>query len=147
MANLSVSDRLDIIELANKLFMYTDAQMWEKLLKEVFTEEIWFDMVSMGAGPAQRITAEAVCEMWRQGFTNLDSVHHQAGHYLIEARGADAEIYGYAVATHYKKEAIKGHTRSFTGSYELKATKGANGWRLSKFKYNLKFSDGNLTLE
>ena len=147
MANLNDSDRLEIIELANKLFMYTDAQQWNKLLAEVFTEEIWFDMASMGAGPAQRIASEAVCDMWKQGFVNLDSIHHQAGHYLIEGRGADADIYAYAIATHFRKAAKNGHTRSFTGSYEMRASRTTKGWRLSKFKYNLKFSDGNLTLE
>jgi hypothetical protein len=34
-----------------------------------------------------------------------------------------------------------------TGSYDLKAQQTANGWRLIQFKYNLKYADGNLTLE
>ena len=147
MANLTVADKQEITELANKLFMYTDARQWDKLLKEVLIEEIWFDMASMGAGPAQRLSATEICDMWRQGFTDLDGVHHQAGHYLIEPRGADVEIFAYAVATHYKKSAKNGNTRSFTGSYEMKAIKESRGWRLSKFKYNLKFSEGNLTME
>ena len=48
---------------------------------------------------------------------------------------------------HYKKATIKGHTRSFVGSYDLKAMRTSDGWRLSGFKYNLKFTDGNTTLE
>ena len=46
-----------------------------------------------------------------------------------------------------KKGASKGNTRSFTGSYDLKAEKTNRGWRLSQFKYNLKFIDGNVDME
>ena len=147
MAKLTLADKQDLTELANKLFMYTDARLWDQLLDEVFVEEVWFDMSSLGAGPPQRYAATEICDMWKQGFSGLDAVHHQAGHYLMEARGEEAEIFGYAVASHYKKNAKKGHTRTFTGSYELRARKMPKGWRISKFKYNLKFIDGNAELE
>jgi hypothetical protein len=48
---------------------------------------------------------------------------------------------------HHKKSATKGSTRSFVGSYDLKAVYGNNGWRLKAFKYNLKFVDGNINLD
>jgi hypothetical protein len=74
-----VNSKIELTELANKLFMYTDAQQWDLLLSEVFT-----DTVELG------------------------------------------------------------NTRSFTGSYELKALETNNGWRISQFKYNLKFAEGNI---
>jgi hypothetical protein len=61
--------------------------------------------------------------------------------------GDKATIYGYAVAYHYKKAAVKGQSRSFIGSYDLEALRTDDGWRLSQFKYNLKYIDGNATLE
>jgi len=133
----------ELSQLANKLFMFTDAQQWQKLLDEVFVEEIWFDMSSIGAGQPKNIKAKALCEMWRQGFVGLDAVHHQAGHYIIEVNQINALIFGYAVAFHYKKSALNGKTRSFVGSYDLAAIRTDRGWRLSSFKYNLKFIDGN----
>jgi len=132
----------ELSQLANKLFMFTDAQQWQKLLDEVFVEEIWFDMSSIGAGQPKNIKAKALCEMWRQGFVGLDAVHHQAGHYIIEVNQINALIFGYAVAFHYKKSALNGKTRSFVGSYDLAAIRTDRGWRLSSFKYNLKFIDG-----
>ena len=136
-----------ITELANKLFMYTDAQQWALLLQEVFTLDVWFDMSSIGGGEPLLLPAVAICDMWKQGFTGLDAVHHQAGQYLITIHENTADIYGYAIASHYKKSATKGQTRLMVGSYDLKAEQMPEGWRLTQFKYNLKYTDGNATLE
>ncbi|HEY1870383.1 MAG TPA: nuclear transport factor 2 family protein [Chitinophagaceae bacterium] len=144
MTNQEVSDKIELTELANKLFMYTDAQEWKKLLAEVFVHEIWFDV---GNGEPKILHATEICEKWREGFIGLDAVHHQAGQYLITSKNDTADIYGYAVALHYKKVAAKGNSRTFIGSYDLKAIRTEKGWRLSQFKYNLKFIDGNTTLE
>jgi hypothetical protein len=146
MPDKQLADKIELIELSNKLFMYVDAQQWGKVLNEVFAENVWFDMTSAG-GEAKKLSAEDVCEIWRQGFIGLDAVHHQAGHYLITVNGDNADIYGYAMATHYKKAASKGNSRMFVGSYDLRALKSVKGWRLSQFKYNLKYIDGNISLE
>ena len=143
----SVEEKLLLTELANKLFMYTDSRDWQKLIDEVFTEYVDFDMSSAGAGPAKNLKAAEICKTWKQGFHGIDAVHHQAGHYIVTLNESTAEIYAYAVASHYKKSAIKGNTRSFVGSYNLQATTTTEGWRLSGFKYNLKYIDGNTRLD
>jgi len=145
--NSLIGDKIELTELANKLFMYTDAHQWNLLESEVFTEIVEFDMQSISGQPPQQMKASEICNLWKNGFKGIDVVHHQGGHYLIKVENDGADIYGYAVATHYKKEATKGNTRSFTGSYDLKAIKTMHGWRLTHFKYNLKFSDGNVALE
>src|SRR4029077_20783006 len=134
-------------ELANKLFMYADARQWQQMLDEVFTDRVWFDMGSAGGGAPSEMPAAAICQAWREGFSQLDAVHHQAGHYLVTLDGDEATVYGYSVASHYKKSATKGQTREFVGSYDLKAKRTPEGWRLSQFKYNLKYIGGNATLE
>jgi hypothetical protein len=143
----TLADKLELQELANKLFMYTDNKQWDLLKEEVFTTNVWFDMKSAGAGEPSSIKASAICEMWAKGFEGLDAVHHQAGHYLVNADESSADIFAYAVALHYKQAATKGKSRSFVGSYDLKAVRLDKGWRLNQFKYNLKFIDGNAMLE
>ena len=143
----TIADKIELTELANKLFMYCDARQWNKLLAEVFTKFIWFDMNSAGAGEPSNISAETVCKMWSDGFIGIDEVHHQAGHYLISLQENNADIYAYAVATHFKKVAVKGNTRTLVGSYDLKAEKLPLGWRLTQFKYNLKYIEGNASME
>lgn len=147
MTQQQLADKMELTELANKLFMYCDAQQWSLLQMEVFVPEIWFDVSSGGAGEPRAMKASDVCQLWSDGFADIDSVHHQAGHYLISVEGDKADIFGYAVATHYKKETTRGHTRTFVGSYDLKATRMMNSWRLTQFKYNLKYIDGNIAME
>ena len=142
-----VSDKLEITELTNKLFMYADALKWQQLQDEVFAKEVFFDMSSAGGGKAATMTSNDICEIWRQGFEGLDAIHHQAGHYLINVNGDLSDINGYAVAMHYKKAATKGNTRTFVGSYDLRAKRTPKGWRLIQFKYHLKYLDGNIALE
>lgn len=142
-----IVDKIELTELANKLFMYCDAKQWDKMLAEVFTPAIWFDASSLGAGEPHSMEAKDVCNMWNEGFADLDAIHHQAGHYLINVQGDKADIYGYGIALQYKKAATKGNTRTFVGSYDLRAERTGNGWRLSQFKFNLKYMEGNMSLE
>ena len=140
------SEREQIVEVVNKLFIYTDYQKWDKLLNEVFTANILFDMSSLGQ-EIKTIPAKEVCEIWQKGFEGLDSVNHLAGNYLVTINGETADVFAYATATHYKNSAIQGKTREFIGSYDLHLMQMVQGWRIDVFKYNLKFMDGNLELK
>jgi hypothetical protein len=138
----------ELIELANKLFIYTDYQRWDKLLSDVFTETVTFDMSSLGAGESKELTAKAICEMWKTGFAGIDSVHHQSGNFLVSFRADDsADIFCYAIAIHFKNAATQGKTREFVGSYDLHAVFTDEGWRLDSFRYNVKFVSGNAELK
>ncbi|MCB0749802.1 MAG: hypothetical protein KDC90_20275, partial [Ignavibacteriae bacterium] len=58
-----------------------------------------------------------------------------------------AEVFVYATATHFKNSTTNGKTREFVGSYNLHLAKNEEEWRIDKFKYNLKYSTGNLDLK
>jgi hypothetical protein len=136
-----------VIELVNKLFVYTDLQYWDKLLKEVFMEEVAFDMSSAGGGSRRTIRAAEICEIWQKAFAGLDHIHHQSGNYIVDFNGeTEATIFCYAIATHYKQSATKGPVREFVGSYELRASFTDLGWRLAAFTYTLKYIHGNKEL-
>ena len=141
------ADKLDITELVNRLFMYTDARNWAGIQQEVFTETVQFDMVSMGSGQPKETPAVDICQQWDVGFRGIDAVHHQGGHYLITLSGDEADVFAYAVATHFKAAATLGHTRTFVGSYDLHARRTDAGWRLDGFKYQMKYADGNSNLQ
>lgn len=138
--------REEIIETVNKLFVYTDDQEWDKLQEEVFTKEVFLDMSSLGL-EAANTTSKEICNNWKQGFSELDAVNHLAGNHLVNILSDDtAEVFAYATATHYKASAKNGKTREFVGSYNFNVVKTNNGWRISKFKYNLKYINGNTEL-
>jgi hypothetical protein len=133
-----------ITNVVNKLFVYTDEQDWKGLKSEVFYQEVYFDMVSMGAQKAEKKTAAEICDMWKEGFKGLDAVHHQAGNYIISIETNVATVKAYAIASHYKKDATQGKIREFVGSYDLRLCEPEKGWRIRSFKYNLKYADGNI---
>jgi hypothetical protein len=134
-----------VVEVVNKLFIYTDLQEWEKLQREVFTPELFFDMSSIG-GEKMQTTAAHICETWKNGFAGLDAVNHLAGNYLIEIIGDEASVFAYATATHYKESATHGKTREMVGSYNLHIIKNEGEWRIDQFGYNLKYATGNADL-
>jgi hypothetical protein len=139
-----------IVELVNKLFVYTDSRQWKKLEDEVFMKNVDFDMSSMGAGPGKKLQASEICKMWQQGFEGIDHVRHQASNYIIqfnsETEAIGADIFCYAAATHFKENTSKGKTRDFIGDYYLHASLTDLGWRLDGFRYDLKFILGNKDL-
>jgi hypothetical protein len=143
---ITYSIRDEIVEVVNKLFVYTDMQEWEKLQNEVFSEEVLFDMSSMGGERAEK-TSKEICKIWQKGFEGIDAVNHLAGNYLIQVHDATATVFAYATATHYKESAIKGKTREFVGTYHLNLMKHGVGWRIYEFKYNLKYQAGNVDLQ
>lgn len=132
--------------MINKLFVYTDEQEWKKLQNEVFTNEVVLDMSSMG-GVAKKTTSKAITEMWKEGFKGLDAVTHMGGNYIIDIKDNLAEILAYSTATHYRKAARKGQTREFVGTYNIRAVKVDDYWKIDGLKYNLKYITGNIELE
>ena len=137
----------EITNVVNKLFVFTDEQDWSALKSEVFDRDVYFDMVSMGAEKAQKITAVEICEMWQEGFKGLDAIHHQAGNYIISIEKRQALVKAYAIASHYKNETTEGKIREFVGSYDIGLLETSRGWRINSFKYNLKYADGNIELK
>lgn len=134
--------RKDITETVNKLFVYTDHLKWEKLQNEVFASEVLLDVTSLGAEKADTMLSQAICEMWNEGLKDLDAVHHQAGNYIITIENNEADVFAYAIATHYKKNSDNDKVvTEFVGSYDLHLIKTEAGWRIDKFKYNLKYID------
>ena len=143
---MTYTEREQIVEVLNRLFYYTDYQMWDELKAEVFADEITMDVTSLGALEVEKLSAQQVCDNWTAGFKGLDAVHHQPGNYIIDIDGTSANAKAYAIASHYKKDATNGFVREFVGSYDFHLNKGENGWRLDSFTFNLKYMVGNLDM-
>lgn len=141
------TEREQLVEIVNKLFVYTDTKQWEKLQHEVFDTEVRLDMTSLG-GANEVLKAAEICAMWDSGFGDLDAVNHLGGNYLVSLDSeTEASVFAYATATHYKASAKKGQTREFVGTYDLKFTRKPDGWRIHGFTYTLKYMSGNADLE
>ena len=145
--NPAFTAREQVVEVVNRLFYYTDERAWEKLQKEVFAPQVLLDMVSVGAEKAETYTSRQICDMWEEGFSGLDAIHHQAGNYIVDLHDNSAEVIAYSIASHYKRAATEGSIREFVGSYNFHLVRTGEGWRIDRFKYNLKYLTGNINLK
>ena len=83
--------REQIIEIVKKLFVYTDTRQWQRLIDEVFTGSVLFDMASIGAGDSAHIPAEQI--HGKKGFDGIDSIPHLAGNYLVNLYTDEATVH------------------------------------------------------
>jgi hypothetical protein len=141
------TEREQVVEIINRLFYYTDFQQWDKLIEEVFAEKVILDMTSMGAPSVETLTGKQICEMWKEGFKELDAIHHQSGNYIVDIEDNIASVKAYAIASHYKKRTTKGTTREFIGSYDFRLVKLKNHWKIDRFTFILKYMTGNVELK
>ncbi|HKG95292.1 MAG TPA: nuclear transport factor 2 family protein [Gemmatimonadaceae bacterium] len=137
-----------VIDTITRLFIATDRKEWAEV-ERCFTEQVRFDMSSIGAGPEQTKTAAEIAEGWRQGLAPIEAVHHQAGNFRVLVGGDRATAFCYGIAYHYKPRRTGGSTRVFVGSYDFTLERRGPGddWRISAMRFALKFIEGNRELE
>ncbi len=93
-------EQQEIIETCNLLFINTDNREWEAV-KKIFTDNVHFDVSSMGDGEPSMLTSQQIVYAWDEGLKGLEQIHHQAGNYVVTVQGNGADVFCYAIATHY----------------------------------------------
>lgn len=134
------------IDTVNRLFIYTDKRDWQKV-KLLFTPSVFFDMTSVAGGQPSIITPQEIVEGWDKGLKPLKAIHHQSGNFLVDIMANEATVFCYGVAWHYLPNKTNRNTRTFVGSYDIHLMKQDGEWKIDRFKFNLKFIDGNQELE
>lgn len=139
-------ERTRIIEQINRLFISTDNRDWDSV-KNCFASTVLFDMSSMGAGEPKEFRPDDIAVMWETGLKPLQAIHHQAGNFIVKINGSEAELFCYGIAIHYLPNKTNSNTRTFVGSYDFTLKKEIDEWKIRRFRFNLKFIDGNKELE
>lgn len=135
----------EVVTKVNELFIFTDNKEWEKVQK-LFDEKVIFDMTSLMGGQPSELTPKQITDGWDAGLKKIQKIHHQAGNFLVSISGKTADVFCYATATHYLQNDSKRNTRIFVGSYDIHLVK-KESWVIDKFKFNVKYVDGNLNLD
>jgi 3-phenylpropionate/cinnamic acid dioxygenase small subunit len=141
----ALSDQTDVIKTINTLFIETDNRNWGAV-KAIFADTVLFDMTSMVGGQPSQLSSQNIVDAWDQGLKPLQAIHHQAGNYLVTLNGSHAEAFCYGIASHYLPNTKNQNTRTFVGSYNFHLKKQGENWKIDKFKFNLKYIDGNKDL-
>ena len=139
-------DKDAIGETVARLFIGTDRRDWEAV-KACLTDEVLFDMSSLSGEDPATLTAQAIVDMWEAGLRPLEAIHHQAGNFLARVDGDRATAFCYGIASHYLSNPSGRNTRTFVGSYDFSLVRLEGRWRISAFRFTLKYIDGNKNLE
>ena len=139
-------DRANIVDIINTVFIGTDSRRWE-LVRSCFAPSVLFDMSSMGAGEPRHMTPDEIVAAWESRLKPMQAIHHQVGNYLVTVENGTASAFCYGIAIHYLPNPTQQNTRTFVGSYDFGLEKSGERWRITAFKFTLKYVDGNLQLE
>jgi hypothetical protein len=78
----------------------------------------------MTGGQPVQLSPQQIVDNWDLGLKPLQAIHHQAGNYLVSLKDRHAELF----------------------CYDFHLTKRGRDWKIDKFKFNLKYLDGNKDL-
>ena len=131
-----------IIESINKLFLGVDERDWE-LVSQVLGHKVFFDYTSMSGGEPAELPASQIIETWKSFLPGFDKTHHQTGNFVVSEVGGLANAVCYATAVHFLDNESKNNIWTVVGTYNFELKKDSFAWKITKMKFNLKFSDGN----
>jgi hypothetical protein len=135
-----------IIDTLNQLFIYTDERDWSGV-RETLAESVLMDMTSLAGGQPRQMSSEQVAAGWEEGLRSIEAIHHQVGNYRVNVQGDQATAFCYGIASHYRKNPSGRNTRVIVGSYDFHLRLVRDQWRIDRFRFNLKYIDGNPELE
>ena len=144
LATLIEKDR--ILDCITRLFVGTDTRDWPTV-RACFADGVHFDMTSLAGGEPATLTPEQITEAWDRGLRPLEAVHPQAGNHRVDIGAGEASAFCYGIATHFRRTASGRNTRTFVGSYDFRLALRSGEWRITAFRFNLKYVEGNLDLE
>ena len=128
----------EVYQVLNAVFIATDEKDWLKV-QNCFDSKVLFDMTSLSGGEPVTLTPDQITAAWDEGLEAPNSVHHQIGNYVIripEPGLSKASCYG--IALHYYDDPK--HLHSFVGTYDFELVNGGGSWKISKFKFNCKYT-------
>ena len=141
----AMRDRDRVIDTVNSLFFAVDERDWEAA-RGILAERVLFDVTSLGSPQPRDMTADEIIAAWQEGLANIEAVHHQSGNFRVTVEGDQASCFCYGIAYHYRLVESRRNLRVFVGSYDYRLVRDGDRWRITHFKFNAKFVDGNLHL-
>lgn len=139
-------DKDAIGDVIHQLFIGTDNRDWA-MVRTALAPRVHVDMTSLAGGEPSEVDGSELASMWEIGLRPIQAVHHQTGNLRVALDGDEAEAFCYGTATHFRPTASGRNVRTFVGSYDFRLARMVGTWRITLFRFNLKYLDGNLQLE
>lgn len=135
-------DKTQVTEIVNRLFVAVDSRDWEQVT-ELFNDMVLLDYTSMAGGDPVKLTPQQIIESWKGLLPGFDQTHHQTGNFIIENDSMVYKVFCYGTATHYLKNETNNNVWTVVGSYNFELEPKNSKLKISKMKFNLKYTDGN----
>jgi hypothetical protein len=135
-----------ILDTINRLFIGTDSRDWA-MVRDALAPRLQVDMTSLAGGQPAEMAGADLAEAWETGLKPIQAIHHQTGNYRVTVLGDQAEAFCYGTAIHYRPTRSGRNVRTFVGSYDFRLARLETKWRITSFRFNLKYVDGNLEME
>ena len=139
--------RDDINGQINLFFRSLDIRDYVKA-REIVGDKI---LVDLGAGEKEKSGDEFI-EMMKVYHKDLDGTLHSLTNNSSYLQETSSQLKITAITTHYKKTKSGKNLRNQYGVYEVELMQPTNekefwNWKISKFKYVNRFTDGNVNLK
>lgn len=127
------TDRIAIIETANRIGILSDRRDWEAV-KNCFTDQVEFDYTSLNGGEPTTIAAATQVQQWADFFSStFKTTQHLIGSHAVTINGNTASAIAHFQAHHTYLDANK-TAWLLAGTYDYEFARSAHGWKVQKMK-------------
>jgi hypothetical protein len=140
-----MEQKVNVIETIIRLFSWADQRKWNAL-QELFDDNVFLDYHSLSHVKAAFHTPKQIVNSWKAVLPGFDSTHHHLGNFLVDVNSEAAKASFYGSANHYLKNDSGNNLWTVVGTYDLLLLNQNFQWKVSKMKFNLKYTDGNTEL-
>lgn len=135
-----------IIETINRFFISVDEGNWEEVAR-IFNDDVMLDYSSMTGADPTVVSSQQIIREWKNLLPGFNKTHHQLGNYLITKNVENnILVHCYGTASHYLQHESGNNVWTVVGTYDLKLKESKGIYRISGFRFNMKFMDGNKDL-
>jgi hypothetical protein len=135
-----LTDRTEITQLCDRYVRHLDADRLDDFwFASVFTDDVELTF-PMGNYSGMKGLAE-FHEMARQ---TSELTHHLSGNYDIDVDGDQGHVRAHLTAVHVPQRSEPSRHFTIGGHYRATVVRTLNGWRISRFVFDLVWNSGDL---
>ena len=141
MSDQSSLDRIDVIDVVNRMGILADAREWDALAL-CFADEVEVDYTSEFGGEVQKFTPQALMKDWAW-LGNLTGTQHDISSHVVDLDGDRARCRAHVRAVHVSNGERGEGLWTCWGSYDQQLRRTPSGWKICRTQFSLLGWRGN----
>lgn len=141
-----LSDRFEIIDAVNNIAICADMGDWNKLIDDVFLDEVSIDYRSLFGGDIAKLSSAELINAWKSVLPGFESTQHMLSNHQVFIDGEKASARAYVRANHFLPNRTGGNTWVVGGYYDYELIKQSSKWRVGFMRLTVQYTEGNENL-